>query len=1554
MSPQLKQQLNETLRDAMLAYYLTHVVSTDKTLPDLKTADDLYQHWLIDVLVSQDVNTSEVAAAIASLQHYINRIQLGLEPGYETHRMTASEEEAWRDRLHTYALWSDHEKLRTYPEIYLSPLLRKDKSESFELLENDLSQYRIDLKSVHASLQAYLSRFEEIANIETLNGYIDGDHTALDSSTYYLVGKSSSEKTYYWRSLGLQRPSATTQQPASRFFSNWSDWKKIDIAFPDEMADQTLRPVIFNNRLYVIWAEVTPPMGPLGSHIKTAEGADGATYSEGSESYRKSHFPKVQIKYSHKKYDDSWSAPHIVIDRYYQKKSPVDDDKNSDKDRLPAPSTPAQANDNFSTFKANLQTIATYAVHLDKLFIGIDFNRIFRIAVSLNHSHTQQVLGSVSAAVPIEAVSLTDEFDYFPTEPKRALTQYLSSDKGRFQYIHNAARLLTSTVVPEESGYSVENVPHASALKAILTSPIPDPANPKKLPDHLHLTSTLNRDFLPPLEFLFSGISTGPHHPFFLDVELNNVSPKLKVEIIFTGTIPTRFIDIQQSSILLVLANPTTNKEVPISLTKETTRFSIEEERYIIEHDAPISNNSHDILTAASETYIATLTFHTTQIIQQRLFEAKIKLIRTPPITRLYRHVIMQPITPNALVPGAISNDTMVALTGSKSLEDYEHAVPLLRNRTSLSTSLSVDPSTATKDFLHGVLVYELKDKKFSLTRHYLQYVSVALKGGKPMAANAIAPRSKRMGEAEFIDFSDTGLMFSPQRTNTRFAKELVKAASLSLDHFFSLRPEQWKEPAIAEGKELESLDFHGAHGKSFWEVFLYLPWSVAYRLNQEGRYPEAETWLGYIFDPKRPPYWNLNELTREDNLPHYALQSPYDPNHLALSNPIHLRKSLYMLYLDILVNRGDAAYRQLTPDSLGQAKLWYVRASELLGPRPTVTLTEPWKSIPLTQLTDNKSEALRQLEQDVPLAVNPISVEKQDATPWLKDTDHLLQPFNPALTALWDKLESRLYNLRHNLDINGNPLRLKLFAQSAGPFAFRSPNALYGPGAARVGETSRSIAHYRFQALAAHAMSAVEHIIQFGNTLLSLIERQEQAEHLQLQQQHAWDLAKIVVDQHTQALVIDQKNLEALQASRALIEARIQYFAGLLDEGINQGETVANQHYDSAARHEAAAAVAGGLAGVAMLAPNIFGLANGGMRWEGLGFALQAAAEGEAGASRNAANMLDRSAQFTRRAEEWVYAKEQADLELAQLEAQFKAYQEQEKATHLQLKVARTSLEQTRSIHDLLSKRFSKAQLYQWLNGQLATLYHEAYGVALSLCKDAEACWQFELAQDRTFFQRDSWNNSHRGLLAGESLKLDLMKMNKAYLEDHRRDLEIVKTLSLRQKMTECSVGVLTSQSENRSSPEPWPAFIKSVTSGGTLTFDLPQSLFEADYPGQTLRRIKSISVSLPATLGPYEDIKAILTQTSHEIIGPDGKTAFTDKRSNQQIALSTGFDDSGQFTLNFGDERYLPFEFTGAISKWTLAFPNPRNQRALLESITDIIVHLRYTARPGIGGAQ
>ena len=60
-----------------------------------------------------------------------------------------------------------------------------------------------------------------------------------------------------------------------------------------------------------------------------------------------------------------------------------------------------------------------------------------------------------------------------------------------------------------------------------------------------------------------------------------------------------------------------------------------------------------------------------------------------------------------------------------------------------------------------------------------------------------------------------------------------------------------------------------------------------------------------------------------------------------------------------------------------------------------------------------------------------------------------------------------------------------------------------------------------------------------------------------------------------------------------------------------------------------------------------------------------------------------------------------------------------------------------------------------------------------------------------------------------------------------------------------------------------------------------------------------------------------------------------------------SGAVSDSGMFETNLRDDRFLPFEGAGAISTWGLSLPAIPSFD--YSTITDVILHVRYTARDG-----
>ena len=51
--------------------------------------------------------------------------------------------------------------------------------------------------------------------------------------------------------------------------------------------------------------------------------------------------------------------------------------------------------------------------------------------------------------------------------------------------------------------------------------------------------------------------------------------------------------------------------------------------------------------------------------------------------------------------------------------------------------------------------------------------------------------------------------------------------------------------------------------------------------------------------------------------------------------------------------------------------------------------------------------------------------------------------------------------------------------------------------------------------------------------------------------------------------------------------------------------------------------------------------------------------------------------------------------------------------------------------------------------------------------------------------------------------------------------------------------------------------------------------------------------------------------------------------------------------FELNFKDERYLPFEGAGVISKWRLELPTVKQFD--YNTISDVVLHVKYIASEG-----
>ncbi|WP_448511262.1 neuraminidase-like domain-containing protein [Photorhabdus sp. MH8.4] len=226
MSNLIEAKLQENLRDALVDYYLGQIVPHDIDFQSqregIKNVDDLYDFLLLDTQVSSKVKTARVAHVTQSVQQYINRIVLNLEPGLS---MTQEEADNWQEFANRYGYWSANQQLAIYPEVYVDPTLRLTKTEFFFQLESALNQGKLTDDVAQKAILGYLNNFEEVSNLEIIAGYEDGIDIA-DDKIYFIAKTRTQPYRYFWRTLDAKQRNNQTDElnPTA-----WGEWKLINV-----------------------------------------------------------------------------------------------------------------------------------------------------------------------------------------------------------------------------------------------------------------------------------------------------------------------------------------------------------------------------------------------------------------------------------------------------------------------------------------------------------------------------------------------------------------------------------------------------------------------------------------------------------------------------------------------------------------------------------------------------------------------------------------------------------------------------------------------------------------------------------------------------------------------------------------------------------------------------------------------------------------------------------------------------------------------------------------------------------------------------------------------------------------------------------------------------------------------------------------------------------------------------------------------------------------------------------------------------------------------------
>lgn len=793
--------------------------------------------------------------------------------------------------------------------------------------------------------------------------------------------------------------------------------------------------------------------------------------------------------------------------------------------------------------------------------------------------------------------------------------------------------------------------------------------------------------------------------------------------------------------------------------------------------------------------------------------------------------------------------------------------------------------------------------------------------------------------KAQYLEWGDETK--TKLRLNTLFAQKLVGKASEGLDVILSIETQRLLEPPLGSGEE-EVMDFSGANAQNFWELFYYVPMQIAQRFLEEQQFNEATRWFNFVFNPAgygvglaRNRFWNMRPLLEDEAWSKEPLDST-DPDAVAQSDPMHYKAATLMHRIELHITRGDQAYRQLERDSMNEAKMWYLQALALMGTESRTTVVD-WGNPLLSTAVKSVSEKSRALEGYQAVPISTIDVSAYSA-------NRLVSLFHPQTNADWQTLRQtlthRLYNLRHNLSLDGQPLSLPLFASPADPAQLHNVAMSASQGSTPLPQ-GIGIGLMRFPQSLDSARNLVGQLIQFGSTLMNVIERQDAEQMAGLMQVQSTVLMdqSMAIQKKTQAeLKVEKKALAAMKAGAT---ERKTHYKKLYDENTSATEKhIMNMRYSiSSIQTVAAPLLMTGAA--AQMAPNIFGVANGGSKWGAIATASGLALQFGGQVTQAVADGLTQSEGYARRREEWYIMWRNAKNEEDQIESQLNALALREDAAAMQLDYIKTQQAQLQAQLSMMQRKFSNEKLFGWMRGRLSALYFQFYDQVVSRCLRAEAAFKWETGQKSRFIKPGAWQSTWAGLLCGEGLSLSLTEMETAYQNWEGRALEVERTVSLNKhiKKLQKTIRGLVSGKPIEDSKD-----IKLSSETLSVSVALSDLKLQSDYPDDLnmgkVRRIKQISVTLPGLVGPYQDIQAVLSYGGSTQL-PAGCTA---------IAISRGMNDSGQFQLDFNDGKYLPFEGIniGDTGNLTLRFPNARTkQETLLNSLSDIIFHVRYTIR-------
>ncbi len=832
---------------------------------------------------------------------------------------------------------------------------------------------------------------------------------------------------------------------------------------------------------------------------------------------------------------------------------------------------------------------------------------------------------------------------------------------------------------------------------------------------------------------------------------------------------------------------------------------------------------------------------------------------------------------------------------------------------------------------------------------------------------------------------------------------------------FSVISPFAATSPVVAGTAAQERLDLSmgGAYSLYNWELLFHIPVLIAGRLARQQSFSQALAWYRKVFDPTATSgsspqrFWRFKQFHDEyaDAQPYQTLlawltelaegsenderaqavaawrRDPFNAHRVARMRAGTYPRWVVMRTVETLINWGDARFREGSWEAVNEATQLYFLAQEILGPRPQLVPARHAQTLTYQQLADRQGQYTDGVD---PFGNALLAIEATQSPLAILDDDEASTgpsmailsgvsmlyfgiPANERLLKFWETIADRLLKIRSGLDLKGQIRNLLPTGVSAAGSAV--------PGTRTAGQmTAHSLASatrvplYRFQLMLQKAYEFVGEVKAFGAALLAAAEKRDAEELGRLRAGHENSLLEAMRRVRELQIVEAERALAAAERGREGAQIRLRYYGSR--EFINAAEMVKEALMGVSLGLSAAAATSDAVAAILSAIPQVkiegsagtdtsgkAAIDTGGLQASSAASATARVLSALSSLANAGSSMAGSIASYQRRQEEWDHQAQLAENDLEQFDQQIAG-------ANARLAIARRELENheqqianAREISDYLHDKFTNQELYEWMLEQAAMLHFQSYLLAVDVARQTEGSFHYErMPLKTTFLAFEQWNDLGGALMAGERLQHDLRRMEKSFLDLNTREIEITKHISLAQVD---------------------PVALLLLRQNGECFVSLPEHLFDKDHPGHYLRRIKSVSLSIPSVVGPYTSINCRLSLVRSEIrVSPNqngyadyprernadspdarfvdvnaesvGSSHFVLSPETAAMVTSHAQSDSGLFETNLRDERYLPFEGAGAISTWRIELPKETN-RFDPATISDVVIHLRYTARDG-----